>query len=129
VTFDNRELDKLQLDLSLLAKEGDDAVTKPVEDIAKAIQKDWQANARAASPKHAKHFPRSITIETKSQGTHAEIGPERAKTQGFLGAILEYGAVYSPPFNLMKDAVDRSEKRFSKLISDSVHKEIKRRIA
>jgi HK97 gp10 family phage protein len=125
--IDNSDLTRLALDLQRAATNSEDTVEKRVKTTANYIKRDWKDNARAASQRHGKHFPNSITVE-KTGKTEAEIGPERGRTQGFLGAILEYGAVYSAPHNLMKDAADKNEKEFSDKVLRDVHLALRRLI-
>jgi hypothetical protein len=79
------------------------------------IKRDWQANARASAPKHAPHYPRSISFDVNSYGPDivmAIIGPDKGGPQGALGNILEYGSVKNPPHRDGGRALDVEEPRF-----------------
>jgi hypothetical protein len=127
VRIDNSELIDFTNDLRRAIPKAEPTVKKAVKLTAIEIQRDWRSNARKVAPRRGVHFPASITIETEGT-TGALIGPERDKPQGFLGAILEYGAVYSAPHNLMKDAVDKNERRFSKGVLDAIYAELRRTV-
>lgn len=123
--FDNSELIDFTADLKRAASKAEPTVAKAVKLTAIEIQRDWRSNVRRFAARRAVHLPAAITIETEGK-TSALIGPERDRQQGFLGAILEYGAVYSAPHNMMKDAVDKNEARFSKGVIDAIYKEMRR---
>ncbi|MET8658153.1 hypothetical protein [Streptomyces griseus] len=64
------------------------------------VKKGWQANARSSAPVHAPAYPNSIGFDLLMFGPDqllAIIGPDKGKTQGALGNILEYGSVKNPP--------------------------------
>lgn len=76
---------------------------------------DWADNAKQHFDGHAKHYPKSITSESKlAWGIHIETGPEFAKKQGFLGPVLELGGEHSPAYldglRAQEPAADRLEK-------------------
>lgn len=59
---------------------------------------DWRDNARETSGEHGKHYPESITSETRlSLGILVETGPESGRKQGGMGPGFEYGSVNQPP--------------------------------
>jgi hypothetical protein len=79
------------------------------------IKKDWKANARSTAPKHAKHYPRSISFDVNNYGPDiimAIIGPDKGGPQGALGNLLEYGSVKNPPHRDGGRALDVEEPRF-----------------
>lgn len=60
--------------------------------------KDWADNARETSGEHGKHYPNSITSETRvALGIHVETGPDSAMKQGGMGRGFELGSVNQPP--------------------------------
>jgi hypothetical protein len=66
------------------------------------IKRDWAVNARATAPKHAPAYPRAISYDVYNYTpdmTIAVIGPDKGRTQGALGNLLEYGSVNNPPHN------------------------------
>lgn len=58
----------------------------------------WSSNAAATSGEHGKHYPASITSETKvSFGIHVETGPDSSMKQGGMGRGFELGSRNQPP--------------------------------
>lgn len=72
-----------------------------IEHSAHNIKNDWARNARASSGSYAPAYPSSISYDLTVEGLNpgAEIGPDKAKPQGPLGNILEFGSVNNPPHN------------------------------
>lgn len=74
-----------------------------VERGALNIKKQWADNARASSGRYAPAYPSSISYDLMSVGAavagvlSAEIGPDKARRQGALGNLLEFGSVNNPP--------------------------------
>lgn len=67
---------------------------------ALALRDRWQENARGTAGRHGKHYPRSITAEQVHDVPGAaawEVGPDRARKQGSMGAGFEYGGPNQPP--------------------------------
>lgn len=88
-------------------------VVKAVEFTARGIRD--AAREFASGIGHAPHYPRSITYDVESRitaaghgaGVRAEIGPDKDRTQGALGNILEYGTVNNAPYAHLGPALDR----------------------
>lgn len=60
--------------------------------------KDWSRNAEQTSGTHGKHYPKSISSETKvALGIVVETGPETGKRQGGMGPGFELGSENQPP--------------------------------
>lgn len=60
--------------------------------------KSWADNARATSGEHGKHYPDSITSETRvALGIAVETGPESGRKQGGMGRGFEFGSINQPP--------------------------------
>lgn len=79
------------------------------------IKRDWRANARASSGRHAPHYPGTIGFDFAAYGPDiitATIGPDKGGPQGALGNILEYGSVKNPPHRDGGRALDVEEPRF-----------------
>lgn len=77
-------------------------VTSALYDVYKdsgdAFAEDWADNARETAGEHGKHYPASITSETKvSLGIHVETGPESGMPQGSMGRGFEFGSQNQPP--------------------------------
>ncbi|MFC4034542.1 hypothetical protein ACFO3J_24140 [Streptomyces polygonati] len=81
---------------------------------AQNIKTDWRANAAATAGAHARLYPASISYDvTEAPGViEAEIGPDKAKLQGPLGNLLEFGSANSPPHNDGGRALGEEEPRF-----------------
>lgn len=75
------------------------ALLRAVDGSAAALQRDWRSGARRSSGTHGRHYPSSITHDVTIQdgAVTADIGPERGKLQGSMGAGFEYGSVHQPP--------------------------------
>jgi hypothetical protein len=63
-----------------------------------AFAEDWASNATETSGEHGKHYPSSITSETKlSTGILVETGPDSSMPQGGMGRGFEFGSRNQPP--------------------------------
>jgi len=112
--LDTSELDALQRDILKAANTIDNRAAKVVKKGAVNIKRDWRANAAARGSRHARAYPFSISFDMKAK-TEAEVGPEAsASSQGFLGYVLEYGGVHSPPHNDGKRAADKELPAFER---------------
>lgn len=81
-----------------------------------AFAKDWQSNARATSGEHGKHYPDSITSETRlALGIEIETGPETGRKQGRMGRGFEFGSVNQPPHLDGQLAMPLAEQRIDRL--------------
>lgn len=68
------------------------------KDGGQAFAEDWRANAVATSGAHGKHYPKSITSETRvGFEIIVETGPESAMKQGGMGPGFEFGSQNQPP--------------------------------
>lgn len=68
------------------------------KEAGEAFAKDWADNARETSGEHGKHYPDSITSETRvALGVQVETGPDRSKKQGSMGRGFEFGSQNQPP--------------------------------
>jgi hypothetical protein len=73
------------------------------------VKKDAQRIVRGASTRgYLPHYPRSISYDVTASGdtVTGEIGPDRAKLQGGLGRIIEYGTVNNAPIPHLSPALD-----------------------
>ena len=63
-----------------------------------AFAEDWADNARETSGEHGKHYPDSITSESRvALGILVETGPESSRKQGGMGPGFELGSINQPP--------------------------------
>jgi hypothetical protein len=72
------------------------------------------ARRRVSGLRHAPQYPRSITVDTyvSLSGPSAVIGPDKAKPQGALGNILEYGTTKNAPIPHLAPAAEAEAPRF-----------------
>jgi len=84
------------------------------------------AQRRVAGLKHAPAYPRAITYDTSETlfGASAEIGPDKAKPQGALGNLIEFGSVHNPPIPHMLPAGDAEQPRFEAAMESLVVKSL-----
>jgi len=118
--------DDLRALIEDLAGAGNDArVLDVLEPVVKKgavnIKKDWRAKAAAAAPAHAKRYPYSIDFDIgRSALAHtvgAVIGPDKDKTQGPLGNLLEFGSANNPPQLSGQQALDAEADEFERQIA------------
>lgn len=98
-------------DLRLLAHDLSDTPRKMqrdaiaiVEHGAVNVKKEWARNAQQSAGHHAPQYPASINYDLSLGAAlvgrvEAVIGPDKAKPQGPLGNLLEFGSANSPPHN------------------------------
>jgi len=80
-----------------------------------AFAEDWADNARETSGEHGKHYPNSITSETRiSLGIHVETGPDSSMKQGSMGRGFEFGSQNQPPHLDGLRALPIAEKRLER---------------
>ncbi|MGA5629798.1 hypothetical protein ACPCTH_33520 [Streptomyces cellulosae] len=75
------------------------AVTSRQAVTVSALKIKNDAARRSQSSGHAKHYSRSITYDVHggAASVWAEIGPDKARTQGALGNIIEFGTRNNAP--------------------------------
>ena len=116
IDLDSSELNRLVADLHDVPEDAHGNVKKAVQFTAFGIKKT--AAEFASGIAHAPHYPRSITYDTTDlgvgRGVSAEIGPDKDRTQGALGNILEYGTIQNAPYAHLGPALDRWTEDFVK---------------
>ena len=87
-----------------------------------AFAEDWRHNARATSGEHGKHYPDSITSETRLAGLGVliETGPDSSKKQGRMGRGFEFGSKNQPPHLDGAHALPLAEKRIDVLADAAI---------
>jgi hypothetical protein len=82
---------------------------KAVEVTARKVRDD--ARDRIKGHKYLPAYPYSISydVKTTAEGVEAEIGPDKGKTQGPLGNIIEYGTSKNAPLPHLGPALDANE--------------------
>lgn len=96
---------------------------KVVKKTAVQVKKGWVANAKesVAGAGHARAYPYSITFDDPvrtAAGVEVEVGPDKAKRQGALGNLIEYGSVNNPPHWDGKRAAEAETPAFEKHMAD-----------
>ena len=89
------------------------------------IKRDAQRIIRAASHRgYLPHYPRSISYDVKAAGDSVigEIGPDRAKLQGGLGRLIEYGSQNNAPIPHLNPALDAELPKFTRYASELAEK-------
>jgi hypothetical protein len=83
-------------------------VSKGSLNIKKDVRARWQGIA------HAPALPRAVTYDVKVSGTTVtgETGPDKAKRQGALGNLIEYGSQNNAPIPALSPALDAEQPRF-----------------
>lgn len=96
--------------------------------VIKTASKHMEETARtfASGIGHAPHYPRAITHDvTIGPGVvTGEVGPDKARTQGALGNILEYGTGHSAPIAHLGPALDVEGPLVEKPLAELAEKSI-----
>ena len=117
-SIDSSEVDRLVADLGTVASTAGQYIRKAVEVAAVNNKKDWAEFAKGL--KHLPAFPSSITYDiTTFQGfgasiISAEIGPDKSRSQGALGNIVEYGSVNNAPKSYGANALKANESDYQR---------------
>ncbi|WP_431999329.1 hypothetical protein [Streptomyces sioyaensis] len=111
---DVRQLTRTALVFQRSAADAAHEMTRVVTRGALQVKNGWRDNAQASSGKHAPHYPRAISYDVHPipGGAHAEIGPDKGRTQGALGNLLEFGSVHNAPHNDGGRALAQEDPRF-----------------
>lgn len=102
---------ELSRDLGRVPAQSIPAIRPYIQDGAARVKAAWQANARETSGAHGRHYPNSITYDTRVLASEVvgEIGPDSAKPQGSMGRGFEFGSKNQPPHLDGLRAVDSVE--------------------
>jgi hypothetical protein len=114
-------LKELAADLQKAADEVEERGKRIVGQGCLNIKRQAQRTIRAASHRgYLPHYPRSISYDVTSSagGIVGEVGPDRAKLQGGLGRILEFGTVNSAPIPHLNPALDAELPRFEHYVAE-----------
>jgi hypothetical protein len=120
VTVDVSQLTKLAADLRAHSRKTPAAAVQVVSKGALNIKNDWRKAWSGLA--HAPSLPAAITYDTtiRVSDVEAEIGPDKARRQGSLGNIVEFGTAKNPPNPGGAPALEREEPRFVKAAEDLV---------
>jgi hypothetical protein len=118
------ETEALAADLALAPARLQVALTAVVSKGALNIKRDWQASASGLP--HAPAYPSSITYDlTPAPGRiEAEIGPDKAKRQGPLGNLIEFGSANNPPHLDGARALAAETPRFVEACAEAAQKSV-----
>lgn len=111
-------LDELAADLDRAAEEMPDEARKVVVRGCVNIKADWRR--RWSGLAHAPAIPRAITYDVAVSGSviTGEVGPDKAKRQGALGNLLEFGSVKNAPIPGGAPALEAETPRYIKALED-----------
>lgn len=125
---DTAELVALANELRRIRSRLKPAMKKAVTKSAITLRDDARARIIAQSSKgYVKQYPKSIThTVTDSSGTvvKAEVGPDKNRTQGALGNILEYGTSKRPPYPHLQPALEAQADPFEQGMGDAAEEAI-----
>lgn len=110
------DLRALAAELEVAAMVAPAETRKVVAKGALNIKRDWQE--RWSGLKHAPALPAAITYDSHETptGGWAEIGPDKAKRQGALGNLLEFGSLKNPPRPGGAPALEAEAPKFEKAL-------------
>lgn len=102
-----------------LRNAGDDVLDEGRKIVQKgALNVKTEARQLISGRAHLPHYPSSITYDTAIDhgggSITAHIGPDKDKSQGPLGTILENGSIHNAPIPHLNPALDNEEPRFER---------------
>ncbi|MEV8269149.1 hypothetical protein AB0P19_02305 [Microbacterium oleivorans] len=128
--IDASALHKLAADLGEVPRRSSKNFRQAIEVTARHVRDTARENATGMA--HAPAFPYSITYDITGSGStgtgstlDAEIGPDKARTQGALGNLIEFGSINNPPQGIMHGALQQNEADFERGIDRAVDDALK----
>lgn len=115
VDFDGRELVALTKDIERAARIAPKMAEAVVTKAAVNIKND--ARRRISGHPHAPRYPYSIgfdRVHVTMTGAQTDVGPDKSRTQGALGNVLEYGTRKNPPLPHFGPAAEAEEPKFAR---------------
>jgi hypothetical protein len=111
-------LDELADSLRRVPERMPEEAKKVVSKGALNVKNDWRR--RWSGLAHAPAIPRAVTYDIRASGSYieAEVGPDKAKRQGALGNLLEFGSVNNAPIPGGAPALETESPRFTKALED-----------
>lgn len=108
---DASEIYKLASDLTDVGRKSVPAVRQGMEQAGRDLAFAWASDAARTHDSHAKYYSGSIDHELafSVSSVAVDVGPNRARKQGFLGRILEFGGENSPAYMTGAHALERQE--------------------
>lgn len=121
------DLRSLIADLRDATEEALPEVRKVVAKGALNVKDDWRR--RWEGHPHIRALPGAISYDTAVEGdtASAEIGPDKARTQGPLGNLIEFGSVHNAPIPGGLPALAAEEPRFEAALMDLAEKLLEQR--
>jgi hypothetical protein len=118
ISIESDGLDELADDLRSAAERAPEEARKVTSKGALNIKTDWRK--RWSGLAHAPATPRAISYDITSAGSMivAEIGPDKAKRQGALGNLLEFGSINNAPIPGGAPALQVESPRFVQALED-----------
>lgn len=123
------DLRALEIDLGIAASsETAKAIERATSKGALNIKTDWK-KAWSGHP-HIPALPRAVTYDLTGGSTEAsaEIGPDKARAQGPLGNIIEFGDGENAPIPGGLPALAAEEPRYVKAIADLAEEALRGRL-
>lgn len=113
MSADAHELHKLADELRRHSRATPARVVGVVSKGALNVKRDWQRGWTGI--RHAPRLPQSITYTTtvRVAGVEAEIGPEAAVGQGFLGRVIHDGGAHNAPRPAGHEALAREQPKLA----------------
>lgn len=119
---DFSELDELAADLTRAGARTAVKAIPVMHRAANNIVRDAKQLAPGAGGDNsaAKHYPDSITydLEVTTDAIVVEVGPDKARRQGALGNLLEYGTSTHAPHAHLGPALDRESPNLDKYLGE-----------
>lgn len=118
ISIEGDDLGDLADALRRAAKRAPEETRKVVSKGALNIKNDWRK--RWSGYAHAPALPSAVTYDIRSSGSRieAEIGPDKAKRQGALGNLFEFGSVNNAPIPGGVPALEVETPKFTQALED-----------
>lgn len=118
IRTDTSQLDGLVRDFEQASEDVLDEAEKVVSKGSLNIKND--ARRRVSGFAHLPQYPSSISYDTRrgANQVESEIGPDKDRSQGPLGTIIENGSVNNAPIPHLSPALDAEEPRFVSTAED-----------
>lgn len=110
--FDFSELDKLAADIGEAPRKAQKSIRKAVEVTARNVKNSWRGKVSGAKGLGGLSSAVSYDIKTSSEGVDAEVGYDRGKKQGKLGAVSEFGTPRTAPRQYGLSSLEENQEDF-----------------
>lgn len=130
IVIDASELHTLKADLGAVPAASGQNLRKAIEVTARNVRDTARENATGMA--HAPAFPYSITYDIEGAGNRgtgsqltAEIGPDKARPQGALGNLIEFGSINNAPQGIMHGALQANQADFERGLDRAIDDALK----